>query len=33
MTFNVVVNDPCRTTAIAAIDITAGMNLELGNTA
>ena len=33
MTFDIVVNDPCRTTAIATIDITPGMNLELGNTA
>ncbi len=33
MNFVVEVNDPCRTTAIATIDITAGMNLELGNTA
>ena len=33
MTFNVDVVDPCRTTAIATVDIAAGMTLELGNTA
>ena len=33
MTFNVQVNDPCRTTSIATVDILAGMTLQLGNTA
>ena len=33
MTFDVQVNDPCRTTTITTVDITAGMTLELGNTA
>ena len=33
MTFDVTVIDPCRTTAIATVDIAAGMTLELGNTA
>lgn len=33
MTFDVVVNDPCRTASIATVDITAGLNLEVGNTA
>lgn len=33
MTFDVTVIDPCRTTAIVTVDITAGMTLELGDTA
>lgn len=33
MTFDVDVVDPCRATAITTVDITAGMTLELGNTA
>lgn len=33
MTFNVDVVDPCRATPIQTVDITAGMTLELGNTA
>ena len=33
MTFDVQVNDPCRTTAINTVDVTAGMTLELGDTA
>ena len=33
MTFNIQVNDPCRTTPIQAVDISAGMVLELGNVA
>lgn len=33
MTFNVQVNDPCRTTSITTVDILAGMTLQLGNTA
>lgn len=33
MTFNVDVVDPCRTTAITTVDVTAGLTLELGNTA
>jgi hypothetical protein len=33
MTFTVTVKDPCRTTAITTVDVTAGLNLKLGATA
>lgn len=33
MTFDVTVLDPCRTTAITTVDVTAGLSLKLGATA
>lgn len=33
MSFNVVVADPCRTTAITTVDVTSGLSLKLGETA
>ena len=33
MTFDVTVTDPCRTTAITTVDVTAGLTHKLGTTA